>query len=129
MMAMPSIPCQASHANVNFTIYGDMDKDVFKKGNQTPKTKIDLVKQLLSERQLFIKIQLVNLKAQRMTWKMTYIRIPVNPCLKRRKPVALVVKMQEWVTWVMMFNKTLPWSLNLRNDQFGDDVYQDPLQP
>ena len=92
---------------VNFNILSDVDKEVFKKGNQTPKTKIDLVKQLASEKQQLVKIKLLSLKALKMIWEMTYIRILVNPLMKTRKPLAPVV-MQKWMIWVMMFIKTLP---------------------
>ena len=37
--AAPTADSNAKRSYVNFTIYSDVDEDVFKKGNQTPKTK------------------------------------------------------------------------------------------
>lgn len=57
-----------------------IDDDVFRNRNQTPKTKNQLSKMVARFGETTIYYDTTtSLKALRMTWEKTYIRIPVNP--------------------------------------------------
>ena len=126
--AAPTADSNAKRSYVNFTIYSDMDEDVFKKGNQTPKTKNRSSKTVGFGETTVYQDPVSQFEGPKDDMGDDIYQDPSKSMLETKKasgPSSGNAKMDDMGDDVYQDPATAMVTTK-PDDQFGDDVYQDP---